>query len=226
MNDKKMVNRLDIIIMIFISVDGAAAPVMSDAVRNVIIDKCLACHAGEKPKGGLDLTGRASALKGGESGVVIVPDRPGESLLLEKVADGEMPPKAPLSQESVNAIRDWLAAGAPYPREPLAPRRAGKDWWSLRPLKRIEVPAIDSTWVRTPVDRFILESLKTKGLEPGAEACTFLEVLREGGGVEVGTQRSELGDIGIQGFGDIIRIGGDDVFPDFVGAEREAGGVQ
>ena len=165
-----MTTLLSITLLFALPATAAEEPVMADAVRNVIIDKCLTCHSGEKPKGGLDLTRRSSALKGGKSGVAIVPSKPDESPLLEKVIEGEMPPKSPLSQETIATIRDWLTAGAPYPSEPLAPRRAGKDWWSLQPLKRVDVPKRDDPWVRTPVDGFIFDTLKAKGLKPSPEA--------------------------------------------------------
>src|SRR5262245_55846666 len=80
----------------------------NDQVRPLLVDKCLSCHAGEKPKGKLDLTQRNSALSGGEAGAAIVPGKPAESLLLEKVAEGEMPPKNPLKPEQVAAFRSWI----------------------------------------------------------------------------------------------------------------------
>jgi hypothetical protein len=44
------------------------------------------------------------------------------------------------------------------------------DWWSLRPLKTPKVPAMDSKWVRNPVDAFTLERLRGADLEPSAAA--------------------------------------------------------
>src|SRR5579883_1607134 len=120
-----------------LSLRGVAqtAPASGRAASVILTDHCVSCHGPEKKKGGLDLTRRSSALAGGDSGAVIVPGRPGESLLIEKVAGGEMPPKGPLSKDQVAAVRAWVEAGAPYPSEPLAPRRAGADWWSLRPIR-------------------------------------------------------------------------------------------
>ena len=140
---------------------------------SILANQCVSCHGPEKKKGGLDLTRRATALAGGDSGAVIVPGQPGESLLIEKVAGGEMPPKGPLSQDQVVAVRAWVKAGAPYPAEPLAPRRAGADWWSLRPIRRVEPPVFHGSaaaWIRTPVDAFILRGLEAAGLEPAPPA--------------------------------------------------------
>ncbi len=140
-------------------------------VRAILTDRCLACHAADKQKGGLDLTQRDRAIVGGENGAAIVPGKPEDSALYEKVAAGEMPPKNPLTADQVEAIRGWIEAGAPYAGEPLARRRAGPDWWSLRPIARPEVPKVHRPdWVRTPVDAFVLAELEAHGLAPAPDA--------------------------------------------------------
>jgi hypothetical protein len=142
-------------------------------VGTILANQCLECHDPDKKKGGLDLSRRAAALAGGESGAVIVPGRPEESLLIEKVSEGEMPPKRPLSKEQVAAVRAWVEAGAPYTSEPLTPRRAGAEWWSLRPIERVSPPGLrgpEAAWLRTPVDAFILAGLQANGLVPAPSA--------------------------------------------------------
>ncbi len=141
-------------------------------VRSLLTDKCLSCHSGDQPKGKLDLTRRTSALAGGDGGEAIVPGKPTESVLFEKIASGEMPPKNPLSAEQIGAVKTWIEAGAPYSGEPLSPRRAGNDWWSLRKIAKPAPPTVlDPThWSRTPIDAFILAKLQANGLEPSQEA--------------------------------------------------------
>src|SRR5207237_2755578 len=78
---------------------------------SILANQCVGCHGPEKKKGGLDLTRRASALAGGDSGEVSVPGQPGESLVIEKVAGGEMPPKGPLPEDQVAAVRALVEAG-------------------------------------------------------------------------------------------------------------------
>src|SRR5262249_32273656 len=53
--------------------------------------KCRPCHGDKVRKGSLDLRSRAGLLKGSESGPVIVPGKPDESLLYQMVRDGKMP---------------------------------------------------------------------------------------------------------------------------------------
>src|SRR5262245_5174673 len=95
---------------------GKAAP-QPDFERDVapiFKAKCLKCHGEKERKGELDLRTVASALKGGESGTVIVPKDPEKSLLYEKVLEGEMPPgkKDRLSEAELVTIRRWIEAGA------------------------------------------------------------------------------------------------------------------
>jgi hypothetical protein len=144
-----------------------------EPVRKILSDACIRCHNAEQRKGGLDLTRRAPAIKGGQSGAVIVPGKVDESLLFEKVEEGEMPPKSRLAAPQVEALRTWISAGAPYLTEPVTPPRAGLDWWSLQPIRQPPVPrmdGIDSRWIRTPIDAFIRAPLKEHGLRPSPEA--------------------------------------------------------
>jgi hypothetical protein len=54
---------------------------------------------------------------------------------------------------------------------PLAAAQPDTNWWSLRPLQRPDPPQGDgSQWARTPVDHFVLATLRQNGLEPSAPA--------------------------------------------------------
>ncbi|MBI3839442.1 MAG: DUF1549 domain-containing protein [Planctomycetia bacterium] len=136
---------------------------------------CVSCHGGVKPKGGLVLVDQKRTLAGGESGAVVEPGKPDESLLFQYIS-GEKPemPKdaAPLSADEVGAVRRWIAEGANWPEGlTLADKKAiDGNWWSLAPLAKVVVPAIDSPWVRTPVDAFILAKLEEQHLAPSADA--------------------------------------------------------
>ncbi len=152
---------------------GSGQAAVARQVEGILARQCLSCHGPEKKKGGLDLSRRTTALAGGKSGEAIVPGEPDESLLVEKVAEGEMPPKQPLTREQAAAVRAWVAAGALYASEPLSPPRAGADWWSFRPIAAVappEITGLDAGWVRTPIDAFILAGLKARGLRPSPPA--------------------------------------------------------
>ncbi|MCS5540197.1 MAG: hypothetical protein NZ804_09415, partial [Roseibacillus sp.] len=91
-------------------------------IRPLLADHCYKCHAAtaRKIKGGLLLDRKAGWVKGGESGEVIVPGKPEQSLLIrmvERDPDYEgMPPKTALSKEQIEDLREWVKRGAPDPR--------------------------------------------------------------------------------------------------------------
>ena len=147
------------------------------SVAPILARRCLDCHSGADAKGKLDLSRRRPAMLGGEAGAAIVAGKPEESSLWERVEAGEMPPKNPLPADERAALRAWIASGAAWGTDPIDPyqattsRRAGRDWWSLQPVARPEVPKVAREgWARTPVDRFVLARLEREGLAPQAEA--------------------------------------------------------
>ena len=97
-------------------------------VRPVLVTNCGKCHFDMNHKGGLSLATRASALKGGRDGVVIVPGDPANSLLVKLINhDGPpddpkpMPPKAPkIDDADIALITQWIKAGAVMPDDPPA----------------------------------------------------------------------------------------------------------
>lgn len=85
-------------------------------IAPVLKQNCTICHSGPKPQAELDLSSLQGALKGSKSGKVIVPGASGQSLLLEKVVSGTMPPgKAKLSEKDIALIRRWIDSGAGAP---------------------------------------------------------------------------------------------------------------
>ncbi len=99
--------------------DPTAAPletVFETTVRPILQQRCAQCHADEIRKGELNLSSREGILAGSESGPVIVAGKPRESSLYMQVLEKEMPPKeanqAPLSEEDLHAIYQWIEAGA------------------------------------------------------------------------------------------------------------------
>lgn len=71
--------------------------------------KCTVCH-GAGALGGLDLSTYADALKGGNSGPVIVPGDAANSLLVQKQQAGGHPGQ--LTPEEIAQVIEWINAGA------------------------------------------------------------------------------------------------------------------
>jgi len=154
-------------------------------VRPVLVEHCLECHGGKKQQGGFSLAKRELLLKGGDSGAALVPGKPAESPLLAALAytgDLKMPPAGKLADTQIEALRQWIARGAPWPAdsplagesevgEPRAYNAKQKSWWAFQP---IHDPALSdvraSTWPRNGIDRFILAKLEAEGLSPAPEA--------------------------------------------------------
>jgi len=145
----------------------------------VLARNCLECHNGSDKKGQLDLTRRERALAGGESGPALDPGHPDKSLLLKRIAAGEMPEDRPAVSAAEQAVlRQWIAAGAKWDADPLDPfqfttsRRAGYDWWSLQPIVRPTPPAIPNpkSPIRNSIDQFVLQKLRAAQLEPSPQA--------------------------------------------------------
>jgi hypothetical protein len=145
-------------------------------IAPLLTSRCLECHSGASPDGGLSLVDAAAAAKGGESGAALEPGQR-ESLLWQRVEGDEMPPEHPLPAEEKALLRAWIDAGSPWGEQPLDPlafsteKRAGRDWWSLQPIQETPLPetALDP-WARGPVDAWVLERLGASGLGPSSPA--------------------------------------------------------
>jgi hypothetical protein len=64
-----------------------------------------------------------------------------------------------------------VLGAATMPAQTGGPRRAGRDWWSLQPLRPVAVPPVDGAQRPiNPIDHFILHRLKKERLAPSPEA--------------------------------------------------------
>jgi hypothetical protein len=139
-------------------------------IRPILKAHCFQCHgeSGEK-KGGLDLRLRRLMVSGGDTGAAIVPGKPEDSVLVERIRAGEMPPgdDKRLSAQDIAVIEQWIAGGAATARaEPDglddAPiyTEEERDWWSFRPIVRPTLPCLpDASVASNAVDLFLLSRL-------------------------------------------------------------------
>jgi len=150
-------------------------------VRPLLKAHCFQCHGEEDElSGGLDLRLRRFIAAGGDSGTSIVPGNRSESLLYQRIVDGEMPPEdKTLPDEDRETIGRWLDAGAPTARpEPTELTdehyftEKERTYWAFQPIQRPDVPLVAAAdQVRTPIDRFLLARLEEQGLGFSPEAC-------------------------------------------------------
>jgi len=151
------------------------------SVRPALVAHCLECH-GPKREGGLRLDSREAMLAGNDTGPAILPGKPDQSRLLTVIryaaGDTQMPPKGKLPDETIAALTEWVKIGAPWPAtSDLGGKAAVLDpdaWrrhWAFRRVRRPIVPAVRrGVWPQSPVDRFVLATLESHGLEPSPEA--------------------------------------------------------
>jgi hypothetical protein len=153
------------------------------SAARLIVTRCLTCHAGSEPEGGLDLSSHSAALRGGESGAAIDEASPMASRIWMQIESGEMPPEDPLSPDEKEIVRQWLIEGAPYPKDALdryaftTDRRAGADWWSFQPLPNHSSDLLAPDPKHHPVDVWIDRALKPQGWQQ-AESATPRTLVR------------------------------------------------
>jgi len=160
----------------------AASPVdFTRDVAPILVARCLECHGGSQPEGGLRLVDHDGLRRGGDTGPAIVPGASAASLLWQRVAADEMPPKHPLPAEEKDVLARWIDADAPWEGGALdlysvsTATRAGRDWWSLQPLRHV-VPPVSPTndpataWEANPIDAFVAAKHREAGLRPAPEA--------------------------------------------------------
>ncbi len=86
-------------------------------VLPIFEESCLACHAEDGARGGLDLSTYSTMREGGGSGEVITPGDPDQSRLFRLITHQEkphMPPRQPkISGDKIGIIREWIEQGAP-----------------------------------------------------------------------------------------------------------------
>jgi mono/diheme cytochrome c family protein len=105
--------------------DEAARPEFyMTKVRPIFEANCYRCHGWMNHRGGLSLSTRASILKGGKDGMVVVPGDPTASLLVKLIRHenptndpGPMPPKSKLSDADIATVERWVRAGAVMPAD-------------------------------------------------------------------------------------------------------------
>jgi mono/diheme cytochrome c family protein len=134
-------------------------------IRPILAENCFACHGPDSAarKAELRLVRRDAAV---EAGAIAPGDPDGSELVFRVESDDREtvmpPPKSgkTLTDAQKETLRRWIADGAEY-----------QPHWSLIAPTRTEPPPVkDESWVRNPIDRFILAKLEANGLKPAPEA--------------------------------------------------------
>ena len=168
-------------------VDPVKAAFFESKVRPVLVNRCIDCHDADTQESKLRLDSLAGMLKGGLRGPAIVPGQAEASLMVRAIRHGEllkMPAKRKLPPDEIAALAKWVADGAVWPNaQPVENVRPSNDtktvqfsdlqksFWSFQPPKQRTPPAVnDASWLRSPIDAFILARLEAAGLQPAVRA--------------------------------------------------------
>ncbi len=155
-------------------------------IRPLLIEHCYGCHSQEsgESEGELLLDSADGLRQGGVRGTTIVPGQPDKSLLLKVIqyddAELQMPPDGKLDRADIEAIKQWIAIGAPDPRsdsgkeQSAAPSpldRDPKTHWAFNVPKRARVDFGVDGRSRDLIDAFAHHRASAKGLKPSVEAA-------------------------------------------------------
>jgi hypothetical protein len=151
---------------------GEDASLYFEQIKPVLQERCYACHGALKQKADLRLDTASLIQKGGESGKVILVSSPDESELIKRLttreASDRMPPEGkPVDAHAIQAIRKWIAAGAPTPEHEL-PEQDPLDHWAFK-LPAPAKPGIQHS-ADHPIDAMLSEALERMNLIPQHEA--------------------------------------------------------
>jgi hypothetical protein len=134
-------------------------------IRPILSENCFYCHGQDpnKREGDLRLDVRDEALNHS----AIVPGKPEESELLRRInaSDAEiaMPPpdsNRHLTEKQKAILKQWILDGAEYSKH-----------WAFETPQRAALPQVNNpSWVRNPIDPFVLAELESRGLAPSPEA--------------------------------------------------------
>ena len=160
-------------------------------IRPVLAERCYQCHSSEAARTGmlmgkLQLDTREGVQQGGSRGPGIVPGQPDQSMLIEalKYTDRnlQMPPGGKLPDSVIADFVQWVALGAPDPREARAvdtaamALRSGRRHWAFRPLGPVDPPEVsaaspdEAAWAGSAIDRFVLAKQREMQFRPSQEA--------------------------------------------------------
>ncbi len=171
-------------------------------VRPLLHARCVECHSDADPESELSLESREGLLRGGKLGVAVVPGKPKESLLISAVNHDEflkMPPKEKLTTVELGLLSKWVAMGAPWPepnssaKKPIEAAKADSEpepasraftpeqrsFWAYQPVRQPDLPKLDHRQgARSPIDLFVMEKLRAKGLFPSSPATKQVLIRR------------------------------------------------
>src|SRR5689334_2527571 len=145
-------------------------------IEPIFAASCYQCHGAKKAAGQLRLDAKAAAMKGGISGAIIVPGNSKQSRLLARLlgegGEKQMPLGGdPLTPQQIELVRRWVDQGAAWPDDgspqiSILKTEPPRHWAYVKPIQAPLPQVKNQSWVRSPVDHFVLARLEKEGLAP------------------------------------------------------------
>jgi hypothetical protein len=175
---------------------AAETPAQNDLfeknARPLFLGKCQPCHNAKLHSGGFDLSSAEGVKEAAAMGIFGKAAEPEKSPILRALSyenNIKMPPQGKLPPETISAVKEWIAAGAPSPAatvsagnslagtgvRPVALRGvitdADKNFWAFKPLAQNASPTPkENSWSADAIDQFVLLNLEKNGLKPAPQA--------------------------------------------------------
>lgn len=155
---------------------ATAGEFFESKIRPLFASQCYQCHGPKVKMAGLNLAD-ANSFR------TVVPNAAQLLEVLSYEGKVKMPPSGKLPPEQLRLIAEWVGGGARWPEsQPVSAEKAvdGKKHWAFEPRRMTTPPAVkDESWIRKPLDRYILSSLEKNGLRPAppADRATLLRRL-------------------------------------------------
>ncbi len=142
------------------TLSSAASDEYVTIIRPLFQQRCAACHGALKQEAELRLDAGA-----------LIPKKMHAEILKRVMAEDDsirMPPEGPrLTTEQIVALKEWIAAGAPFPQDEAIPVKPAEHW-AFQPVKR---PPIPSSRYAHPLDAFLIGDRESP---PQATAAALL----------------------------------------------------
>ncbi|MCI0336883.1 MAG: DUF1549 domain-containing protein [Acidobacteria bacterium] len=158
--------------------------VFAREIQPIFQTSCYGCHSAKMQMANLRLDSKKMAFA-----KVIVPGKATESPLYQRIAgigdQARMPMgNEPLKPEQIELIRRWIDEGADWPEDDQSATRNSQSatpqhWAFIAPVRPALPKVRNRTWVKNPIDQFVLARLEKEGLKPApvADRVTLLRRL-------------------------------------------------
>jgi len=144
---------------------AGSVPEYNRDIRPILAENCFPCHGPDSAarKADLRLDKRESAVELG----AITPGDPSASELVTRInatnSKEVMPPPSihkTLTAAQKDLLKRWIESGAEYQLH----------WSLIAPVRAAPPKVKNESWIRNPIDRFVLARLEAQGLSPATKA--------------------------------------------------------